>query len=151
MVGKREKNLRELSKFLFSLVMDVCNTEEYVSTAIESVLNQTIGFQYVQLAPVDDGSAGGSERIGDSYILQHSQSITGIHQEYWGVSAARNCGISTAASFYIGFRNSDDRLSANTLEDVYVFFCCHAGEVDVVSVPIVWLDGKAGGHIINEK
>lgn len=68
MVGKREKNLRELSKFLFSLVMDVCNTEEYVSTAIESVLNQTIGFQYVQLTPVDEGSTDGSGRIGDSYI-----------------------------------------------------------------------------------
>lgn len=143
--------MRESSKFLFSLVMAVYNTEEYVSAAIESVLKQTIGFQHVQLVLVDDGSTDGSGRICDSYVLQHPQSITVIHQEHRGVSAARNCGISAATGIYIGFPDSDDRLSANTLEDVYAFFCCHAGEVDVVSVPIVWFDGKAGGHILNEK
>ena len=51
----------------------------------------------------------------------------------------------------MGFLDSDDRLSYNTLQNVAEFFQLHQGEVDVISIPIYWFDGKTGEHILNYK
>ena len=137
--------------FLFSIVISVQNTEAYISTAIESVLEQSIGFKHVQLILVDDGSTDGSGIICDKYASSHPQNIAVIHQEKRGVSAARNCGMLAATGIYVCFLDSDDKLGRNTLADVYAFFRRYDKEVDVVSVPIIWFDGKTGEHMLNGK
>ena len=56
------------SSFKFSIIMAIYNVENYLTAAIESVIQQDIGFQEnVQLILVDDGSCDCSGEICESF------------------------------------------------------------------------------------
>ena len=138
--------------FTYSIIMAIYNTAPYLNEAVESVLQQSIGFEeHVQLILVDDGSTDGSGWICDGYRKKYPNNVTVLYQKHCGVSAARNLGLEMAEGKYLGFLDSDDRLSYNTLQNVAEFFQLHQGEVDVISIPIYWFDGKTGEHILNYK
>lgn len=60
--------------FKFSIITAVYNTEEYLAECIESVLNQTIGLDNIQLILIDDGSTDSSLSI----CLQYQKNILKI-------------------------------------------------------------------------
>ena len=140
--------MEKSQRFIFSIITAVFNTADYLEDAIESLLAQSIGFEeHVQLILVDDGSTDGSGLKCDTFRARYPNNITVFHQDKRGVSAARNRGLSAAEGLYIGFLDSDDRLSHDTLRNVADFFRLHCGEMDAVSIPIHWFDGKTGEHI----
>ena len=53
----------ESNEFKISVVMAVYNTENFLAEAIDSVINQSIGFKDVELILVDDGSRDRSGEI----------------------------------------------------------------------------------------
>lgn len=139
-------------KYKFSIVMAVYNVEPFIEEAIDSVINQTIGFrENVQLILVDDGSPDNSGAICDAYKEQYPDNIIVIHKENGGVSSARNEGLKYIQGKYVNFLDSDDKLSENTLEEVYLFFEQHYDEIDVVSIPLYFFDAQEGEHILNYK
>ena len=51
-------------QFKFSIIVSIYNVEKYIKEAIDSLINQTIGFEEnVQLILVNDGSTDNSEEI----------------------------------------------------------------------------------------
>lgn len=90
---------------IFSVIMPIYNSKNYVNKAIESVLIQD--FNDYELILVDDGSTDGSAIIADKYAKQFLQ-IRVIHQKNMGPSAARNAGIYAANGEYLLFLDSDD-------------------------------------------
>ena len=76
-------------KYKISIVMPFYNSESYIEEAIESVINQTIGFENIQLILVNDGSNDNSEKICLKYKNIYNNIIY-IKQENGGVSSARN-------------------------------------------------------------
>lgn len=139
-------------QFKFSIVMAVYNVEQFLADAIESVIKQDIGFKdNVQLILVDDGSKDSSGKICDAYAAKYPNNILVIHKENGGVSTARNEGLKYIQGKYVNFLDSDDKLSKNTLSNVYKFFEEHYEETDVVSIPIIFFDGSKGNHILNYK
>ena len=139
-------------KYKFSIVMAVYNVEPFLQEAVDSVLQQNIGFkENVQLILVDDGSKDRSGEICDTYKKEYPDNIVVIHKENGGVSSARNEGLKYIKGKYVNFLDSDDKLSENTLEEVYLFFEQHYIETDVVAIPMYFLDGQTGEHILNYK
>ncbi len=139
-------------RFTFSLVMAVYNTAPFLRETVESLLAQDIGFrEHVQLILVDDGSTDGVGDIADEYALRYPQNILVIHKCNGGVSSARNEGLKYVAGKYVNFLDSDDKLSVNALSEAMKFFHAHGDEVDLVSVPLKFFDGKTGDHILNYK
>jgi len=55
--------------FTFSVVMAIYNTGRYLDESIGSLINQTIGFEEIQLILVNDGSYDNSEEICLKYRL----------------------------------------------------------------------------------
>ena len=55
-------------RYDFSVVMAVYNVEEYLREAVDSLVQQTIGFDRIQLILVDDGSNDGSGRAGRDFF-----------------------------------------------------------------------------------
>jgi len=88
-----------------SVIVPVYNTERYLSSCINSILEQS--FSDIELILIDDGSKDSSGVICDQYAELDSR-IRVIHQENAGVSVARNRGIEEARGKYICFIDSDD-------------------------------------------
>jgi glycosyltransferase involved in cell wall biosynthesis len=138
--------------YKFSIVTAVYNTEKYVSDAIDSVINQSIGFEdNVQLILVNDGSTDRSGEICKEYRDRYPKNIVYIEKENGGVSSARNRGLKEVKGKYVNFLDSDDKLSKNTLEEVWNFFEKHYDEIDFVSIPIHYFEEKEEEHILNFK
>lgn len=138
-------------KYKFSVVMAVYNVKPFLKEAVESLVAQDIGFSQIQLIMVDDGSTDGSADICDSYAQKYPENVLALHKENGGVSSARNLGLAHVQGEYVNFLDADDKLTPNTMLEVYKFFSLHRNEVDVVSIPLVFFDGQQGEHILNYK
>lgn len=96
--------------------MPVYNSGEYLKTAVDSILNQSL--REVELILVDDGSTDGSADRCDEYACNDSRVVV-IHQKNGGICAARNAALKIARGEYIGFSDHDDEYSAGQLQDNY--------------------------------
>ncbi|MFD0869522.1 bifunctional glycosyltransferase/CDP-glycerol:glycerophosphate glycerophosphotransferase [Paenibacillus residui] len=139
-------------KYLFSIVMAIYNVEEYLEEAIKSVVNQTLSFEkHVQLILINDGSPDNSERICLKYQQKYPDNVVYVKKENGGVSSARNEGLKHVQGKYVNFLDPDDKLSENTLHEVFVFFEDNYAAVDVVAIPMFFFEGVNGPHILNNK
>lgn len=131
--------------------MAIYNVEPFLREAIDSVIEQDIGFENIQLILVDDGSPDGSGAICDEYAQRYPENVEVIHKENGGSSSARNAGIPRAKGKYLSFFDPDDYLDLNTFSSVYNFFELHGNTVDVVAIPIVMFGTQTGEHPLNIK
>ena len=138
-------------KFKFSIVMAVYNVELFLEEAIESVISQDIGFDQFQLILVDDGSKDSSGRICDCYAEKYPDNIVVIHKENGGVSSARNEGLHHVQGEYVNFLDADDKLSPQTLREVYAFFEKYGDQTDLACIPLRFFDAQTGEHMLNYK
>ena len=138
-------------KYKFSIITAVYKVEQFLAEAIDSIVEQDIGFDNVQLILIDDGSPDGSGKICDEYAAKYPNNIVVVHKENGGVSSARNMGIELAEGKYINFFDSDDKLTKNTLSLVWKFFEKHNNETDIATIPLKFFDGMVGDHPLNYK
>ena len=99
------------------IIVPVYKVEKYLHRCIDSILAQT--FIDFSLVLVDDGSPDGSPVICDQYAEQDSR-VTVIHQQNYGLSAARNAGLDWVMDRsdcqWITFIDSDDWVHPQYLE-----------------------------------
>ncbi len=138
-------------KFKFSVIIPIYNVEDYLEETIESVINQTIGFEdNIELILVNDGSPDNSEAICLKYKELYPDNIKYIKKENGGVSSARNLGIENAEGELINFLDSDDKWSLNSFEAVYNAYLEHP-DIKLFSTKMVFFDGRKGNHLLNYK
>ncbi len=102
---------------LISIVVPVYNASKYLDRCLKSILNQT--YQNMEIILVDDGSTDGSGELCDEYKKLDPR-FEVIHQENSGVSIARNKALEIARGEYIAFVDSDDYVTAEFLESMYL-------------------------------
>ncbi len=96
-----------------SVVLPVHNRSESLSSAVRSVLDQSL--KACELIIVDDGSEQDVARaLGP--IMDESAIKVVRHQTNKGASAARNTGIAQARADYVAFIDSDDKWHPRKLE-----------------------------------
>ncbi|MDR1913428.1 MAG: bifunctional glycosyltransferase family 2 protein/CDP-glycerol:glycerophosphate glycerophosphotransferase, partial [Clostridiales bacterium] len=138
--------------YKFSVVMAVYKVEEYIREAVDSLIDQTIGFEKnVQLIMVDDGSPDNSGAICDEYRGKYPYNIIVIHKENGGVSSARNTGLTYVEGRYVNFLDPDDMVSNDAFKKVYDFFNKNDDQVDVVAIPLFFFEARIGKHMLNYK
>ena len=74
-----------------SIIVPVFNEEKYISTTLDSIINQN--FDDYEVIVVDDGSTDDTCKIVEEKLSNSSLPHKIIHQENSGVSVARNKGI----------------------------------------------------------
>ena len=160
----RQPDYQVTYPYMFSIVIAVYNTADFLPDMIESILAQkqdtlaaylrtsteavfkrAVYENIYELILVDDGSEDGSEDICDEYAEKYPW-IRVLHKENGGVSSARNEGIAIARGKYITFPDSDDKLSENVLEDCFLFFEAHEDEIAMVTYPLRFFDAQTGDH-----
>ena len=107
-------------EYKISVIIPIFNSEKYLKESIESVINQTIGFENIQLILINDGSTDNSKEIINSYSEEYSN-IQAYHLEeshrIGGI--ARNEGLKYAEGEYLMFLDSDDKFDEITCEKMY--------------------------------
>lgn len=103
-----------------TVIIPTYNAEKFIKNAIVSVMNQTIGFENIELILVDDNSTDSTREI----IKEYSQKYTNIKcffpKENSGTpSRGRNIGIDNANSNYIMFLDQDDKYKNTFCEVMY--------------------------------
>lgn len=127
-------------RYKISTIIPVYNVEEYLEETILSIVNQTIGFENIQMILVNDGSPDNSEEICLKYQELYPDNVLYIKQKNAGVSAARNNGFKQATGEFINFIDSDDKFSLNAYKVGYEML--KENNLDVVCYRIVYFDAK---------
>ena len=110
-----EMTMEAANEYKISVVTAVYNVEDYLAEMIDSIVEQTIGFENIQLILVDDGSIDSSGEICDQYALQYPNNIVVIHKENGGVSSARKEGLRHIKWEYVNYTDADDKLKEDAL------------------------------------
>jgi len=93
-----------------SCIVPVYNTAASVRQCLESIVNQGVDGDDLEIIVIDDGSTDDSAAIVRAFASTHPQ-VRLIRQTNQGVSAARNAGLDAATGRYVQFVDSDDYLA----------------------------------------
>ncbi|MDF2607295.1 MAG: glycosyltransferase like 2 family protein [Bacillales bacterium] len=103
-----------------TVVTPVYNAEKYLSKTIESVINQTIGFENIEYILVDDCSTDSSRSILLDYSSRYENIIAVFLKCNTGTPGQpRNLGMQLSTSKYLTFLDADDWFEPNGLETLY--------------------------------
>lgn len=101
-----------------SVIMPVYNTADYLNSAVDSILNQTL--KEIEFIIVNDGSTDGSESILSSYAALDKRVVL-TNKQNEGSAIARSIGLSQAKGEFLYFMDSDDILDSGALEQCYCY------------------------------
>lgn len=113
-----------------SIIVPVYNVEKYIQKTFDSILNQTIGFENLEVIFVDDYSTDNSKNIIDKWAEKYNN-VTSIHLDSNSGYAGRprNIGLEKVISNYVLFLDSDDYLVEDACETLYN--TCHDTKSDI--------------------
>lgn len=97
---------------LVSVVIATYNMGQYISQAVESVLNQS--WNNLEVIVVDDGSTDNTEEVMQQFC--GNAKVIYIKNENQGQPRAKNCGIKNTKGDFIAFCDADDLWEPNKLE-----------------------------------
>jgi len=137
-------------EYKISIIIPFYNSEAYLEDVINSIVNQTIGFENIQLILVNDGSKDNSEEICLKYKNVYNN-ILYIKQENQGVSAARNTGLKYIKGKYVNFIDSDDKWEKDALRNMYNFMEKNYSEIDFISARIKCFEASEDYHFLDYK
>jgi glycosyltransferase involved in cell wall biosynthesis len=93
---------------LVSIIISGHDYGQYLSDAIESVLNQT--YQNIEVIVVNDGSTDNTDEVLRKYNVER------VFQEFQGLAAARNNGFKHSKGSFILFLDGDDKIAPEYIE-----------------------------------
>jgi poly(ribitol-phosphate) beta-N-acetylglucosaminyltransferase len=100
-----------------SVIIPVYNTMPYLTACLDSLVDQSIGLDRLQIITVDDGSTDGSSEVLNRYAARHPGSFLVIHQANSGSPAGPcNRGLDLATGQFVFFIGGDDYLGREALE-----------------------------------
>ena len=109
-----------MSEPKLSVIIPTYNAEKYLMSAVNSVINQSIGFENIELILVDDNSSDNTKDIlkslSDKYDNVKSVFLDGNSGT---ASRPRNYGIKNSSSDYVMFLDNDDELYPDCCEKLY--------------------------------
>lgn len=128
--------------YKISLIIPIYKVEQYIEECIFSVLDQLN--DKVQVVFVNDGTPDKSALIAKSIIQSYKSSkedqILFINQDNQGLSGARNTGLKHSKGEFIGFLDSDDKLSSDYIDTVLKTI--NMGSFDIIDFNLVTSKGE---------
>ncbi len=104
---------------IFTIAIPFYNDQNSIEKCLNSILNQTIGQDSLDIICVNDGSTDNTASILDEYARNY-ECIRVLHQENSGSpSRPRNRAIEEAKGEFIYFVDGDDYIGEETLERMY--------------------------------
>lgn len=152
-----------------SVIIPTYNAEKYLQQAINSIVNQSFGFENIELLLIDDNSKDKTPEILKSLSNKYSNvKIIFLEGNSGSAAKGRNVGIKNATTDYVMFLDQDDKydermceIMYNTIEnnDVDIVMCCHKSflqnkfyEIDNTGLDLTFIkeDPKENELIFND-
>ena len=95
-----------------SIIIPAYNTEKYIYSCVQSILNQT--YSNIEIILVDDGSKDNTLAVCNEIAMADSR-VQVIHQANKGVSMARQTGLDAAQGEFTMFIDSDDKIDKDMI------------------------------------
>ncbi len=125
--------------YKISVIMPIYNVEKYIEQCFESLKNQTIGFENIQVIMIDDYSNDRSYEIAENYAKQYSNCLFyGFDERNGFAGRQRNKGLEFVEGKYIMFVDPDDFYENNACEVMYN--AIEEKNADFVTANYVYLD-----------
>ena len=107
--------------FKISTIIPIYNDEKYLKNCIESVINQSFGFENIQLILVDDKSVDKSFSIAEKYQKKYPNNIIirQLEKNSGNGGVPRNVGIELAEGKYLTFSDADDFFDKDAFKIMY--------------------------------
>lgn len=106
--------------YKISVIMPIYNAEKNLNQSIASIIQQSIGFENIELILVDDNSSDNSKDIIEDYANKFNNIIPYYSKENHGAPGfGRNIGIKNATAKYIMFIDNDDNYEKKMCETLY--------------------------------
>lgn len=103
-----------------SIIIPCYNVEQYIDRCLESVVNQTIGLDKLEIIVVNDASTDGTLDKLYQWEKRFPENIMVItYEENLRQGGARNLGLQYATGEYIGFVDADDWIEPDMYELLY--------------------------------
>ena len=125
---------------LVSIIIPAYNAEKYIEETIQSALNST--YKPIEIVIVNDGSTDGTQKIADKFV-ESNNNVFSYFQENKGASSARNLAISKSQGDLILPLDSDNRISADYIEEA-VKVLTTSPDVKLVSCEAEFIGEKSG-------
>lgn len=116
------ENWEFLNKFQYdiSIIIPVFNVKNYLNDAFNSILNQTLGFNNLEIIFIDDASTDGSSQIINEYSDKYDNVISIFLDKNSGYAGLpRNIGMYYATAPYLMFLDPDDVFTHDACETLY--------------------------------
>lgn len=123
-----------------SIIVPVYKVEEYLGECVDSLLSQTIDDYEIIL--VDDGSPDNSGKIADEYAAINPDMIRVLHIDNGGQGRARNFALDIAKGDFVGFVDSDDWVTHDMYEKMYIRAAETGADVVVCDFMERFADGR---------
>lgn len=103
-----------------SIILPIFNVGAHLKGGIDSLINQTIGNENLEIIMVNDCSTDGSDKIIDEYAENYDCCVALHHEKNSGAAyTPRNTGIEACTGDYIMFLDPDDRYTPDACERLY--------------------------------
>lgn len=135
-------------KKMVSVIIPLYNSEKYIETTIESVINQT--YKNWELLIIDDNSKDNGVVIVKEYIKKDSRIKLLVNSQNMGAAKTRNYGIKEAKGEYIAFLDSDDLWNCDKLEKQINFMEKNNYSVTYTGFKKVFIDTPQKGEYISK-
>lgn len=124
--------------YIITIISPCYNSERTLKRCIESIINQSIGFENIELILYDDASTDNTRKIIESYSEKYDNIIPIFSNSNQGPGVGKDSCMEKSTGKYIMFLDSDDEYDQNMCE-------CLLNEInediDIVSCNYEVIDG----------
>lgn len=105
---------------LISVIIPCYNVEEYIDRCMDTIVNQTIGIENLEVLLVNDASTDGTlDKLKQWEERYPEQIIVITYEENLRQGGARNLGLQYASADYVGFVDADDWIELDMYKELY--------------------------------
>ena len=134
--------------FKFSIIISLFESQSYLEETIESIVNQTLNFkENIQIIFVDNESQDRSLNTVQKYKNTYPENIIVLSKNNEGLASSRNFALEYIEGEYVNFMDANDKLSSNSLRNVYNNFKKNEERIDIVSLPIFLLSDEKEDYV----
>lgn len=124
--------------YIITIISPCYNSERTLKRCIESIINQSIGFENIELILYDDASTDNTRKIIEEYSEKYNNIVPIFSNSNRGPGVGKDLGIEKSTGKYVMFLDSDDEYEQNMCE-------CLLNEInediDIVSCNYGVIDG----------